>query len=42
MACMEKRSGHRQTRNRFRLASSWLSLVLAPSITAKERWQTND
>src|SRR5262245_22596351 len=39
MACMEPRPGYRQTRNRGRLASLWLSFILAPSVEAKDPWQ---
>ena len=35
MACMARRLVYCQTRNRCRLASGWLSVVLAPSIVAK-------
>jgi hypothetical protein len=36
MARMARRLGYCQTRNRCRLASGWLSVVLAPSIAAQQ------
>ena len=42
LACMEEHPGHRQTRNRCRLASHGLSFVLADSISYRKQRQTKN
>jgi hypothetical protein len=42
LACMEQRPGHCQTRDGCRLASSGLSIVLAPAIASQKGRQAKN